>query len=156
MMPTEADFLAQAVDLAMANVIDNGGRPFGAVVVKNGEVIASGVNEIGATGDPTAHAELTAMRRAAQVLGAPRLDGCVVYASGQPCPMCLAAMHMTGVQAVRFCYSNEDGEAFGLSTAPVYAQMAKPLEDQQIDIRQQSIARDAPSLYALWKAGQTG
>lgn len=156
MMPTEADFLAQAVDLAMANVIDNGGRPFGAVVVKNGEVIASGVNEIGATGDPTAHAELTAMRRAAQVLGAPRLDGCVVYASGQPCPMCLAAMHMTGVRAVRFCYANEDGEAFGLSTAPVYAQMAKPLEDQQIDIRQQSIAGDAPSLYALWKARQTG
>ena len=74
-MPTEADFLAQAVDLATANVLDGGGRPFGAVVVKDGEVIATGVNEIGATGDPTAHAELTAMRRAAQALGAPRLDG---------------------------------------------------------------------------------
>ncbi|MGH6999725.1 MAG: nucleoside deaminase, partial [Phenylobacterium sp.] len=116
-MPTEAEFLAQAVDQAMANVLNSGGRPFGAVVVRDGEVIATGVNEIGATGDPTAHAELTAMRRAAQALGVPRLDGCVVYASGQPCPMCLAAMHMTGVAAVRFCYSNDEAEAFGLSTA---------------------------------------
>ncbi|MBA4014349.1 MAG: nucleoside deaminase [Phenylobacterium sp.] len=154
-MASDADFLAQAVDLAMANVL-SGGRPFGAVVVKDGVVIATGVNEIGVTGDPTAHAELTAMRRAAQALGAPRLDGCVVYASGQPCPMCLAAMHMTGVRTVRFCYSNDDGEAFGLSTAAVYAQMAKPLEGQAIDIRHQSIARDGPSLYAAWKARQDG
>lgn len=155
-MPTEADFLAQAVDLATANVLDGGGRPFGAVVVKDGEVIATGVNEIGATGDPTAHAELTAMRRAAQALGAPRLDGCVIYASGQPCPMCLAAMHMTGVAAVRFCYSNDEAEAFGLSTAAVYAQMAKPLDAQAIDIRQQAVPRDGPSLYAVWKSRQDG
>lgn len=153
-MPTEADFLAQAVDLATANVLDSGGRPFGAVVVKDGEVIATGVNEIGATGDPTAHAELTAMRRAAQALGVPRLDGCMIYASGQPCPMCLAAMHMTGVAAVRFCYSNDEAEAFGLSTAPVYAQMAKPLDAQSIDIRQQAVPRDGPSLYAVWKSRQ--
>lgn len=155
-MPTEADFLAQAVDLATANVLDSGGRPFGAVVVKDGEVIATGVNEIGATGDPTAHAELTAMRRAAQALGVPRLDGCMIYASGQPCPMCLAAMHMTGVAAVRFCYSNDEAEAFGLSTAPVYAQMAKPLDAQSIDIRQQAVPRDGPSLYAVWKSRQDG
>ncbi|WGU38631.1 nucleoside deaminase [Phenylobacterium sp. NIBR 498073] len=153
-MPTEADFMAQAVDLATANVLDSGGRPFGAVVVKDGEVIATGVNEIGATGDPTAHAELTAMRRAAQALGVPRLDGCMIYASGQPCPMCLAAMHMTGVAAVRFCYSNDEAEAFGLSTARVYAQMAKPLDAQAIDIRQQAVPRDGPSLYAVWKSRQ--
>ncbi len=155
-MRSDADFLGQAVDLAMANVRDGGGRPFGALVVKDGEVIATGVNEIGATGDPTAHAELTAIRRAAQALGAPRLDGCVVYASGQPCPMCLAAMHMTGVRKVRFCYSNDDGEPYGLSTAAVYAQMAQPLESQTIDIAHQPISADEPSLYALWKARQDG
>lgn len=153
-MASDADFLAQAVDLAMANVLEDGGRPFGALVVKDGAVIATGVNEIGATGDPTAHAELTAIRRAAQVLGGPRLDGCVVYASGQPCPMCLAAMHMTGVRAVRFCYSNDDGEPFGLSTAPVYAQMALPLAVQAIDVAQQPIRREGPSLYEVWKARQ--
>jgi tRNA(Arg) A34 adenosine deaminase TadA len=153
-MPTEAEFLKQAVDLAMANVVEQGGRPFGAVVVKDGEVIAAGVNEIGVTGDPTAHAELSAMRKAAQVLGTPRLDGCVVYASGQPCPMCLAAMHMTGVSAVRFCYSNADGEPFGLSTAPVYAQMAKPLAEQAIDIRHDPVCAAGAPLYAAWKARQ--
>ena len=124
-MATEEHFLRQAIDLALANVRDHDGRPFGALVVKDGEVIATGVNESGATGDPTAHAELSAIRKAAQVLGGPRLDGCVVYASGQPCPMCLSAMYLTGVSAVRFAYSNEDGEPFGLSTATVYAELAK-------------------------------
>lgn len=153
-MPTDAEFLKQAVDLALANVLERGGRPFGAVLVKDGQVIATGVNEIGATGDPTAHAELSAMRKAAQILGSPRLDGCVVYASGQPCPMCLSAMHMTGVSAVRFCYSNAEGEPFGLSTAAVYAQMAKPLDAQSLDIRQEPIAAAGEALYAVWKSRQ--
>lgn len=153
-MPTDAKFLKRAVDLAVANVLEHGGRPFGAVVVKDGEVIAEGVNEIGVTGDPTAHAELSAMRKAAQVLGSPRLDGCVVYASGQPCPMCLAAMHLTGVSAVRFCYSNEEGEPYGLSTAVVYAQMAKPLDAQSLDIRHEPVEAVGEPLYALWKSHQ--
>jgi len=146
---SDEDFLRQAVALAQANVREAGGRPFGAVVVKDGQVIATGVNEIGATGDPTAHAELTAMRKAAQVLGTPRLDGCVVYASGQPCPMCLAAMHMTGVAAARFAYSNAQGEPFGLSTAEVYAQMAKPLEAQALDVRHTPMGD--PEIYRAWK-----
>ncbi|MDP1599520.1 nucleoside deaminase [Phenylobacterium sp.] len=150
-MATEEHFLRQAIDLALANVRDHDGRPFGALVVKDGEVIATGVNEIGATGDPTAHAELSAIRKAAQVLGAPRLDGCVVYASGQPCPMCLSAMYLTGVSAVRFAYSNEDGEPFGLSTATVYAELAKPLEDQALDVRHQPVGADQESPYAAWR-----
>ena len=150
-MPNDAHFLRQAIDLALANVSDHGGRPFGALVVKDGEVIATGVNEIGATGDPTAHAELTAIRKAAQMLGAPRLDGCVVYASGQPCPMCLSAMYLTGVDAVRFAYSNEDGEPFGLSTATIYAEMAKPLEDQALNVRHQPVDPNQESPYVAWR-----
>ena len=146
---TDEDYLSQAVALADANVREAGGRPFGAVVVKDGQVIAAGVNEIGATGDPTAHAELTAMRKAAQVLGTPRLDGCVVYASGQPCPMCLAAMHMTGVAAARFAYSNAQGEPFGLSTAAVYVEMTKPLEAQALDVRHTPMGY--PAIYRAWK-----
>lgn len=153
-MPNDQQFLQQAIDLAIANVRDGGGRPFGALIVKDGEVIATGVNEIGATGDPTAHAELSAIRQAAQVLGSPRLDGCVVYASGQPCPMCLSAMYLTGVSAVRFAYSNADGEPFGLSTAAVYAELAKPLEDQTLDVAQQPPDRAQESPYAAWKARQ--
>src|SRR5688572_7088440 len=81
----------------------------GAVLVRDGEVIARAVNRIHETGDPTAHAELVAIREAAQALGRPRLDGCVVYASGHPCPMCLAAMHLCGIAAAYYAYSNEDG-----------------------------------------------
>jgi Cytosine/adenosine deaminases len=148
---TDEDYLRQAIELARANVLEAGGRPFGALVVKDGAVVATGVNEIGATGDPTSHAELNAMRRAAQTLGGPRLDGCVVYASGQPCPMCLAAMHLTGVAAVRFAYSNEQGEPFGLSTAEVYAELAKPLDHQALDIRHHPVEATGPTIYEIWK-----
>lgn len=151
-MPGDESFLQQAINLALANVRDAGGRPFGAVVVKDGAVIATGVNEIGANGDPTAHAELSAIRRAAQVLGSPRLDGCVVYASGQPCPMCLSAMYLTGISAVRFAYSNADGEPFGLSTAPVYAELAKPLESQAMDVRHEPPGPGQASPYEAWQA----
>ena len=153
-MPSDEQFLQQAIDLALANVRDAGGRPFGAVVVKDGEVIATGVNEIGVTGDPTAHAELSAIRQAAAALGSPRLDGCIVYASGQPCPMCLSAMYLTGVSAVRFAYSNADGEPFGISTASVYAELAKPMEDQALDIGHQPADPAQESPYAVWKARQ--
>lgn len=147
---SDEDFLKRAVALAESNVRDSGGRPFGALVVKDGAVLASGVNEIGVTGDPTAHAELSAIRRAAQVLGSPRLDDCVVYASGQPCPMCLSAMYLTGVKAVRFAFSNVQGEPFGLSTAAVYAELAKPLDAQALDIRQ--VAVGEPEAYRIWAA----
>lgn len=78
-------FLCEAIELAHANIA-RGGRPFGAVVVKNGEVIASGVNEIHSTNDPTAHAELTAIRAASRKLASPNLEGCAVYASGSSVP----------------------------------------------------------------------
>jgi tRNA(Arg) A34 adenosine deaminase TadA len=153
-MRSDEDFLREAIALALANVQEAGGRPFGAMVVRDGEVLATGVNEIAATGDPTAHAELSAIRRAAQVLGTPRLDGCVVYASGQPCPMCLSAMYLTGVTRVRFACSNADGEPFGLSTAPIYAELAKPLEAQAMDVRHQPVGGAGGELYAAWKARQ--
>ena len=89
-------FLCEAIALAEANM-ETGGRPFGAVIVKDGAVLATGVNEILSTNDPTAHAELMALRAASQALGSPNLAGCAVYASGHPCPMCMAAMRLAGV-----------------------------------------------------------
>src|SRR5690606_20607885 len=128
-------FLRMAIDLARDNA-GHGGRPFGAVLVKDGAVIATGVNRILSTNDPTAHAELSAIREASAKLGSPRLDGCTVYASGQPCPMCLAAIHLTGIREVVYAYSNSDAQPFGLSSAAVYAQLALPLEQQSIVISQ--------------------
>ncbi|MDY0884645.1 nucleoside deaminase [Dongia soli] len=149
--PAEIEaFLTQAIDLALASLRATGARPFGAVLVKDGEVIATGVNEILATNDPTAHAELTVIRAAARKLGSPRLEGCVIYASGHPCPMCLAAMHMTGIDAVYYAYDNEVGKAFGLSTAAIYDEMRKPFDQQKLKITCVPIRPGGADLYELW------
>lgn len=150
-MTLHEQFLVQAIELARRNVEERGGRPFGAVLVRDGAVIATGVNEMGATGDPTAHAELQAIRAAAQALGALRLDGCTVYASGHPCPMCLAAMAMTGVTAVYYAHSNDEGAPYGLSTAGVYAELAKPLADQAMTSRHLPVRVGGLDLYGLWR-----
>jgi tRNA(Arg) A34 adenosine deaminase TadA len=155
-MTAHEPFLIQAIDLARRNVEEQGGRPFGAVLVRDGAVIATGVNQMGATGDPTAHAELQAIRAASRDLGTLRLDGCTVYASGQPCPMCLAAMTMTGVTAVYYAHSNEDGAPFGLSTAGAYAELAKPLGDQAMTVRHLPVRMQGTDLYALWRRRQPG
>lgn len=151
-MSNDNRFLDEAVALAFEN-IRNGGRPFGAVVVKNGEIIARGVNRIQADSDPTAHAELLALRAAGKALNSPRLDGCVVYASGQPCPMCVAAMRMSGVGAAMFAYSNEQAEPFGLSTAAIAAELRKPLAEQQgfSITHQPRAAGDGDHLYQVWQ-----
>jgi guanine deaminase len=145
-------FLREAIDLARENVRRRGGRPFGAVIVKDGAVVATGVNEIAATQDPTAHAELQAIRAASQALGSPRLDGCEVFASGHPCPMCLAAMYLTGIREVTYAYSNEDGEPYGLSTASIYEEMAKPLAAQTIKTAYLPVRPEGEDLYDLWRA----
>ncbi|MHA6195636.1 nucleoside deaminase [Pseudomonas wadenswilerensis] len=147
-MPNEA-FMREALALARGNV-HAGGRPFGAVLVRDGQVIARAVNEIHASNDPTAHAELQAIRQASQVLGQPRLDGCEIYASGHPCPMCLAAMHLCGIERAWFAYDNDEGAPFGLSTAAVYAQMARPPQQQSVALRPLKPAGE-DGLYALWQ-----
>lgn len=150
----DAHFLREAIALAYANS-EQGGRPFGALVVKQGAVIASGVNEILRSHDPTAHAEMQALRQASQHLASPNLQGCVVYASGHPCPMCLAAMRLAGVSQVVFAYSNMDAAPFGLSTAAIYEELAKPFAQQSMQIRHMPVRLDdKPGLYADWKQRQ--
>lgn len=131
-MHNDEYYLNRAVQLA-ANNVAQGGRPFGAVLVKNGQILVEAVNNIHLTQDPTAHAELLAIRSASQQLGA-RLDGCVIYASGHPCPMCLSAMHLCGVSRVVYGASNEQGEPYGLSTAAIYQQMALPVGEQSLPV----------------------
>lgn len=152
---TGQDFLAQAVALAQANAAQ-GGRPFGAVVVKGGAVIATGVNSILATNDPTSHAELNAIRAASAALDSPDLSGCSVYASGHPCPMCVAAMRMAGVRDVAYVYSNEDAAPYGLSTAEIAAELAGPQAQQRMPVRHVPLAGEsADALYGGWAAWRT-
>ncbi|HEV7326212.1 MAG TPA: nucleoside deaminase [Bosea sp. (in: a-proteobacteria)] len=149
-------FLCEAIALAQAN-LENGGRPFGAVIVREGEVIARGVNEILSSNDPTAHAELVAVRAASQALGSPNLAGCAVYASGHPCPMCMAAMRLAGIGEVYYAYSNDDGAPYGLSTAAIYADLAKPFAEQSMTIRYEPVRLETrPDLYEAWRQRQAG
>lgn len=147
------DYLREAIALAYANA-ENGGRPFGAVVVRDGRIIASAVNEVIATGDLTSHAELNAIRAASGIAG-PDLAGCSVFASGHPCPMCMAAMRLAGIAAVTYAYSNEDGTPYGLSTAAIYEDLAKPFPEQTMKIRHLPVRLDGrPDLYAGWRQRQ--
>lgn len=153
-MTDENRFLDEAIELARAN-IGKGGRPFGAVLVRDGAVVATGVNEILATNDPTAHAEMTAIRTASRKLGSPDLRGSAVYASGHPCPMCMAAMRLAGVERVFYAYSNDDGAPFGLSTAAIYEDLLKPFAEQSMAIRYVPVRQEGRmDLYAEWTKAQ--
>ncbi len=147
----DQEFLDEAVALARDNA-QSGGRPFGAVLVKDGQILVRAVNRMACDNDPTAHAELMALREAGRVLGSPRLDGCAVYASGQPCPMCLAAMRMAGIGHIAYAYSNQDGAAFGMSTAEIATELSQPLAQQNwATIRHAPQAdRAHPAPYAIW------
>ena len=146
--------MRRALDLA-AVAAEAGEVPVGAVITLGDEIIAEARNSMRSSLDPTAHAELLAIREACRRLGTPRLDGSVMHASGHPCPMCLAAMHLCGVAEVHFAYSNEDGEPFGLSTATVYAQMALPPGEQSLPVRQSRPMGEA-GLYEEWVASRPG
>jgi guanine deaminase len=150
-MSTPDDFLRMAIEIALRNVREHGGRPFGAVIAKDGEVVATGVNEMHVAQDPTTHAELQAIRAASRALGSARLDGCVMYASGHPCPMCLGAMYLTGIVDVYYSYSNKEGVPFGLSTAELYAELAKPLSAQAIRMEHRPVRLAGEDLYELWQ-----
>jgi guanine deaminase len=146
-------YLREAIALAYANA-EKGGRPFGAVIVRDGQVVATGVNAILETGDPTSHAELNAIRLASEALGAD-LRGCAVFASGHPCPMCMAAMRLAGIESVTYAYSNEDGEPHDLSTAAINADLAKPFAEQAMSIRHLPVRLEGkPDLYAGWRQRQ--
>lgn len=150
-MITPHPFLRAALELAYANV-ERGGRPFGAVVVQGGAVLATGVNEVISTNDPTAHAELMAVRAASQKLGSPNLAGCTVFASGHPCPMCMAAMRLAGITEITYAYSNDDGAPYGLSTAAIYADLARPFAEQSMKITYLPVRLESRAdLYAAWQ-----
>ena len=124
-------FLRQAIDLAVENVRRDGG-PFAALVVKDGVAIAAGVNQVTRTNDPTAHAEIVAIREACRALGAFQLEGCDFYASCEPCPMCLGALYWARPARIFFAATHDDAAAAGFDDAFIYRQLALPAGERSI------------------------
>jgi tRNA(Arg) A34 adenosine deaminase TadA len=126
------EFMQAAIDLAQQNVQNHTGGPFGSVVVKDGEIIGKGVNTVTTTNDPTAHAEVVAIREACRHVGTFQLDGCTLYTSCEPCPMCLSAMYWARIDRLVYACSREDAACAGFDDAWFYAQVSLPLHEQEI------------------------
>jgi guanine deaminase len=124
-------FIRQAIELAVANVRRTGG-PFGALVVKDGVVIAAGTNQVTHGNDPTAHAEIVAIREACRVLGDFQLSGCDIYSSCEPCPMCLGAIYWARPSRVFFAATHAEAAAAGFDDSFIYQQIAIPHEQRTI------------------------
>lgn len=119
-----AKWMAQAIQLAKENVTSGRGGPFGAVVVKEGRVIGAAANRVTATNDPTAHAEITAIRAACQAIGAFQLEGCDLYTSCEPCPMCLGAIYWARLARFYYACTRESAAEAGFDDAFIYDQLS--------------------------------
>ncbi len=131
-------FLSLAVDLAKKN-IEKGGGPFGAVIVKQGNLISSAVNQVTLSHDPTAHAEVMAIRKASEKLGNHDLSDCVIYSSTEPCPMCLGAIYWAGIKKLVFASGKADAEKAGFIDAHIYREMGKEIDKRELDTVQMQV-----------------
>ena len=145
----DRDFMQRAIELSIRN-IDQGGGPFGAVIVRNGKVVAEGANRVVPNNDPTAHAEVVAIRNACRELNTFDLGGCTVYSSCEPCPMCLSALYWAGVE--RICYANtkHDAAAIDFDDSFIYDQLR--LDYDQRSIRcEHFMRREALEAFEHWR-----
>ncbi|MDW5267755.1 MULTISPECIES: nucleoside deaminase [Acidobacteriaceae] len=137
-------FMEKAIALATENVVLGRGGPFGAVIVRDGKIVATGVNQVTATNDPTAHAEVTAIRNAAATLATFDLAGCAIYSSCEPCPMCLAAIYWSHCDAIFYGNTSADAAAAGFDDAFLYEEVKLPLSERRIPtinlLREQAIS----------------
>ena len=128
---TNDELMREAIRLSIENV-DNGGGPFGAVIARDGEIIATGTNRVTASNDPTAHAEVSAIRLAAEVLGTFNLSGCEIFTSCEPCPMCLGAIYWARLDKVYFANTKADAKAIGFDDSFIYDELALPRDRRKL------------------------
>jgi guanine deaminase len=144
-------FMSEALRLSEDNVKAGGGGPFGAVIVRNGEIIASGVNMVTGSCDPTAHAEIVAIRKACKVLGTYDLSGCEIYSSCEPCPMCLGAIYWARLDALFFANTKDDAAAIDFDDAFIYKEIGMPLESRALHTLRLKI-EGAERAFSLWSS----
>ena len=133
--------MRRAVELAQKGIDQNAGGPFGAVIVKDGEIVGEGFNQVTSTNDPTAHAEVVAIRNACQNLNSFQLDDCVLYTSCEPCPMCLGAIYWARPAKVFYAATREDAAKVGFDDEYIYEEIEKNFEHRQMKLV--NLMRDA-------------
>ena len=128
--------MQEAINLSRKNILEGKGGPFAAVIVKDGAVIARGTNLVTSTNDPTAHAEIVAIREACRALRSFQLEGCDIYTSCEPCPMCLGAIYWARPKAIYFANTRDDAAKIGFDDRLIYEEFTRPHSDRRIPIKQ--------------------
>lgn len=128
----QKSFMRKAIEMANTGVSTNKGGPFGAVIVKDGKIIATGCNQVTSTDDPTAHAEVVAIRNACKTLGSFQLEGCEIYTSCEPCPMCLGAIYWARPDKVYYANTKVDAAEIDFDDQFIYEELEKPLNSRNI------------------------
>jgi len=140
--------MRHAIRMSIEN-IDRDGGPFAAVIAREGEIIASGVNTVAQDNDPTAHAEVNAIRSATSKLQRFHLEDCVLYTTCEPCPMCMGAVYWAGLPMLYFGNSREDAEKFGFSDEHIYKEIGLPIDQRQVTFKR-LLNAEAIEAFKLW------
>jgi tRNA(Arg) A34 adenosine deaminase TadA len=144
----DRDLMRKAIELSIEN-IKNGGGPFGAVIAKDGEIIATGTNRVTADNDPTAHAEVNAIRKACQTLKTFDLSGCTIYTSCEPCPMCLAAIYWAHIDKIYYGNNKKDAADIGFDDSYIYDELNLPVE-KRTKLMNELLPGEAIKAFQLW------
>lgn len=134
-MKSDDDYIMKAVTLARTGMREKKGGPFGCVIVKNDTVIGEGYNRVPSSGDPTAHAEIEAIRDACSRLASPHLNECVLYSTCEPCPMCLGAIYWAHIERIVFSGTRETAAAAGFDDQFIYEEFNSPPEDRRLSMQ---------------------
>lgn len=144
----DRDLMRKAIELSIEN-IKNGGGPFGAVIAKDGDIIATGTNRVTADNDPTAHAEVNAIRKACQTLKTFDLSGCTIYTSCEPCPMCLAAIYWAHIDKIYYGNNKKDAADIGFDDSYIYDELNLPVE-KRTKLMNELLPEEAIKAFQLW------
>lgn len=148
-MDKKLEFMKEAIKLSEYGMNNNEGGPFGCVVVKNGEIVGRGWNKVTGTNDPTAHAEVTAIRDACKNLGTFQLEDCEIYTSCEPCPMCMGAIYWARPSKVYYANTRQDAADIGFDDSMIYQELNLPLSQRKISI--ESLGREeAMNVFKKW------
>ena len=146
---TKEELMRKAIELSLRNVAEGGG-PFGAVIARNGEIVATGVNRVTSNCDPTAHAEVSAIRAAAKVLGTFDLSGCEIYTSCEPCPMCLGAIYWAHLDRMYYGNNQHDAAKIGFDDAFIYRELELPIADRRLKA-EELLPEEAIRAFRAWE-----